>query len=193
MNIYFFGGSFDPPHKGHLAIIQSCVKNSQQFILIPTKQSPLKDNNPVASAKHRIRMLELLIDNMEFPIIIDDWEINNSMSNYTYDTIKYLQIKYSGNHLLMVIGGDQLIHFDKWKNYREIMDMVEIVAFNRSQRKYKQIKGMKISWIQDFDFNISSTDIRKKIAQGNLPVEELTPQILEYIQHYKLYGIRNDY
>ena len=78
MNLYFFGGSFDPPHVGHLSIIQSCVKKSQQLILIPTKQSPLKDQIPAVEAHHRIRMLELLICNIDHPIIIDDWEIINS-------------------------------------------------------------------------------------------------------------------
>ena len=68
MNTFFFGGTFDPPHNGHLSIIQYCIKKSQQLILIPTRKSPLKDMPPVASPHHRIKMLELLIDDINHNI-----------------------------------------------------------------------------------------------------------------------------
>ena len=188
MNLYFFGGSFDPPHVGHLSIIQSCVKESQQLILIPTKQSPLKDQVPVVEAHHRIRMLELLICNIDHPIIIDDWEIINQPPNYTYDTIRHLQIDYPRSNLFMVIGADQLTSFHKWEKYREIMDVVRIVAFNRDQSLYKPFENMNISWLEDFQVDISSTAIRKKINDGHLPSNDLTPEVLEYIESNHLYS-----
>ena len=187
MNIYFFGGSFDPPHRGHLKIIQTCSNKCQQFIIMPSKQSPLKDRIPKASALHRIRMLELLISKIEYPISIEDWEINNPSPSYTYDTIRYLQKNYPNSNLYMVIGADQLLRFHKWKNYREIMNIVKIIAFNRSQTNFKPPKEMHISWIADFKIDISSTKIRNKIAIGNLPVEDVTSEILDYIQANKLY------
>jgi nicotinic acid mononucleotide adenylyltransferase len=87
----------------------------------------------------------------------------------------------------MIVGADQLARFHRWKNYREIMDIVKIIAFNRSQNNFKPPKGMNISWIADFKIDISSTKIRNKIATGNLPVEDLTSEILDYIQANKLY------
>ena len=188
MNLYFFGGSFDPPHIGHLSIIQSCIIESQKFILIPSKQSPLKDQVPMASACHRIRMLELLISKINHPIIIDDWEINNPVPNYTYETIKHLQIDYPQSNLFMIIGSDQLAHFQEWKNYREIINVVQIIAFNRDKYPYKSFDGMQINWLTDFHFDISSTEIRKQIAEGNLPSKELTLDVLKYIQSNHLYS-----
>ena len=188
MNLYFFGGSFDPPHIGHLSIIQSCIVESQQFVLIPTKQSPFKDHIPLASAHHRIRMLELLISKIDHPIIIDDWEINNPAPNYTYETVRHLQRDYPQSNLFMVIGGDQLTYFHKWKNYKEIMDLVRIVAFNRDNNQYKSPDGMQISWLADFQVDISSTAIREKIIDGYLPSNDLTPEVLEYIQSNHLYS-----
>ena len=188
MNIYFFGGSFDPPHIGHLSIIQSCIIKSQKFILIPSKQSPLKDQIPAVEAHHRIRMLELLICNIDHPIIIDDWEIINQPPNYTYDTIRHLQIDYPQSNLFMVIGGDQLRSFHRWKNYREIRDVVRIVAFNRDQSLYKPSENMNISWLEDFQVDISSTAIRKKINDGHFPRNDLTPEVLEYIESNHLYS-----
>ena len=188
MNLYFFGGSFDPPHIGHLSIIQSCIMESQQFVLIPTKQSPLKDQRPMASSHHRIRMLELLISKINYPITIDDWEINNPAPNYTYETIKHLQLDYPWSKLFMVIGGDQLTCFQNWKNYGEIMDLVHIVAFNRKKNQYRPPKGMKINWLEDFQVDISSTSVREKMTGGHLPSNDLTPEVLEYIQSHHLYS-----
>ena len=188
MNLFFFGGSFDPPHLGHLAIIKLCVKISQQLVLIPTKKSPFKDKYPMASAYHRIRMLELLIINIDHLIIIDDWEINNPTPSYTYQTIKHLQKDYPGSNLSMIIGGDQLERLEEWENYREIKDAVKIVAFNRNKSKYKPPEDMQISWLEDFHFDIYSTSIRKKIADGNIPTKDLTPEVFEYIQSNHLYS-----
>ena len=188
MNLYFFGGSFDPPHKGHLSIIQSCVMESQQFLLIPVKQSPFKDQSPAASAHHRICMLERLISKIDHPIIIDDWEINNPAPNYTYDTIRHLQTDYPQYNLFMVIGSDQLTYFHNWKNYRKIMDLVQIVAFNRKKSEFKYPEGMKISWVEDFQVDISSSVVRKKITTGHLPRKDVPLEVLEYIQSNHLYG-----
>ena len=188
MKLYFFGGSFDPPHLGHLSIIQSCLINSQQFVLIPAKQSPFKEHSTVASAYHRIRMLKLLISKIDHPIIIDDWEINNPAPNYTYETIKHLQTNYPQSNLSMVIGGDQLTCFHKWRKYREIMDLVCIVAFNRKKSQYEPLEGMQIRWMEDFQVDISSSAIRDKITSGHLPSTDVTPEVLEYIQLNHLYS-----
>ena len=188
MNLYFFGGSFDPPHIGHLSIIQSCILKSQQFLLIPAQQSPIKDHIPEASAFHRKQMLELLIHDINHPVTIDDWEINNPAPNYTYETIKHLQTVYPQSKLHMVIGGDQLANFSKWKNYKKIMDIVHIVAFNRKKFQYKILAGMQISFLKDFQMDVSSMAIRNKISEGHLPRNDLTPEILEYIQINNLYS-----
>ena len=91
----------------------------------------------------------------------------------------------------MVIGRDQLTYFHKWKNYREIMDIVRIVAFNRDKNQYEPPDGMQISWLADFQVDISSTAIRKKITDGHhLPGNDLTPEVLEYIQSNHLYSYR---
>ena len=188
MNLYFFGGSFDPPHIGHLSIIQLCVIKSHQFILIPAKQSPFKEQMPVASADHRIRMLKLLISKIDQPITIDDWEINNPAPNYTFETIRHLQTDYPNSNLFMVIGGDQLTHFHKWKNYREIMNLVRIVAFNRANSQYTPLRNMQISWLEDFQIDISSSAVREKIADGHLISKDVTPEVLQYIQSQNLYN-----
>ena len=188
MNIYFFGGSFDPPHRGHFSIIQSCIKNTKKLVLIPAKQSPLKENVPQVSSYHRLQMLELLIKDLDSTVTIDNWETQGVKSNYTYDTIKYLQEKYPKSRLSMVIGGDQIENFDKWKNYKKILDMVQLIIFKRPNYKLNFLEGMKINWISNLEIDISSSIIRKKIANGVIPINDLNPKIINYIQDNNLYG-----
>ena len=111
--------------------------------------------------------------------------------NYTYSTIKYLQKKYFDSTLFMVIGGDQLEQFCNWKNHEKIMDIVKIVAFNRSNYKFNSLNDMQINWIQNFKNTTSSSSIREEILQGNIHIEGLTKEIQQYIQDNKLYGYKS--
>ena len=189
MNIYFLGGSFDPPHLGHLKIIQSCFKefDVNQFILIPTNRSPLKKNIPIATAFHRIQMLKLLINNINKDIIIDDWEVKRDAPSYSYDTIKHLNIIYPHSHLSMIIGKDQLECFKEWKNYKKILDTVELIVFNRSENNHELIKDIEFRLISDFQVDISSISIRENLSNGKLSQNDLIPEIYHYIQENELY------
>jgi len=191
MNVYFFGGSFDPPHLGHLKIIETCFDRFDitQFILIPANQSPLKKNKPIASQIHRIEMLKLLIDNFDNKITIDDWEIIRSGPSYTYDTIEYLIEKYPGCCFFMILGHDQFVSFKNWKNYKKILNSVKIIVFNRSDENFTLIRGVDIMKIENFQFNISSENIRKKINNGKLLISDLPLKVNNYINEHGLYKI----
>ena len=188
MKLIFFGGSFDPPHRGHYEIIQYCCKKCDQLVLMPSTLSPLKNPPPIAESYHRLKMLELLTLDIDFPIQIDNWEFTQSGPNYTYQTIQYLEKQYPEYSISMVIGADQLIKFQKWKKYKEILSSVHILGFNRAYCDYTPLSGMNLTWIEDFNVNISSTAIREKIAKGKHIGNELTHSVLDYIQENNLYG-----
>ena len=88
----------------------------------------------------------------------------------------------------MVIGADQLIKFQKWKKYKEILSSVHILGFNRAYYDYTPLPGMNFTWIEAFNVDISSTEIREKIAKGLHIGNELIPSIQNYIQENNLYG-----
>ena len=188
MNIFFFGGSFDPPHRGHLSIIHYCCKYCDKLLLIPTAYSPLKNLFPIVDGNHRIQMLELLIQDINFSIEINDWELIQPVPSYTYQTIRYLKANYPGSTLSMVIGADQLMNFHKWNNFKTIMNTVNILCFNRDNFVFTPSVEMKLTWLEEFRVDISSTEIRKKIEKGELSDNELTPSVLQYIQRNTLYG-----
>ena len=194
MNIFFYGGSFDPPHLGHLKMIETCLDqfDVSRFIIIPTNQSPLKKNRPFASSFHRIEMLKLLVKKFEKKIIIDDYEINKNSISYTYDTIQYLKTVYSNSCFFMVLGEDQYLNIKKWKNYKKILDIVNLIVFNRSNDKVDMVNGINIIKVKDFNFNISSSDIRRKINNCNLKINDLPFEIMNYIKKNEIYKIDDD-
>ena len=188
MKLILFGGSFDPPHCGHLKIIEDCIEECDKLILMPSAYSPLKKNPPIAESKHRVKMLELLTQELKYPIQIDDWEINQSSPNYTYLTVQHLQNEYPNFSISLVIGADQLQQFQKWKNYQEILDSVQIIGFNRKYYNVTPLIDMNLTWIKDFEMDISSTEIRRKIASGVQKGRELPHAVWNYIKEHNLYG-----
>ena len=87
----------------------------------------------------------------------------------------------------MIIGKDQLECFKEWKNYKKILDTVELIVFNRSENNHELIKDIEFRLISDFQVDISSTSIRENISNGKPFHNDLTPEIYHYIQKNKLY------
>jgi len=188
VKLIFIGGSFDPPHRGHYEIIRYCYKKCDQLVLMPTILSPLKDQPPIAASQHRLKMLELLTLDFDFSIQIDNWELIQSGPNYTYKTIQYLQEQYPEYSISMVVGADQLKKFQQWEKYKEILGAVHILGFNRSHSPYTPLPEMNLTWIEDFNVEISSTEIREIITKGKHIGNKLTQSVLDYIQRNNLYG-----
>ena len=95
MKLFFFGGCFDPPHKGHFEIIHRCLSICDQFILMPTVYSPLKIIESRTDSFHILQMLKLIIKDLERDIEIDTYDLACSGPSYTVDTVRYLQKKYT--------------------------------------------------------------------------------------------------
>ncbi len=155
---------------------------------MPSAHSPLKINPPIAQAKHRIKMLEILTHELNQPIQIDNWEISQLEPNYTYFTIRHVQKEHPISSISLVVGADQLEQFQKWKNYQKILDSVHIIGFNRDNYNIVPVEGMNLTWIKDFKMDISSTEIRQQIAKGDHIGSELPQPIWDYIQDNNLYG-----
>ena len=186
----FFGGSFNPPHKGHYEIIQKCSKQCHRFIIMPTLNSPLKNKTSFLTSHHIFQMLELLIQDLDSTIEIDGYDFSRSSPSHTVDTISHLQKKYPESSISMIVGADQLMKFQQWKEYKKIISSVHIIGFNRENYDFTPIPGMNITWDEDFNMDISSTNIREKIATGKFIGNELTPPIYDYIQKNNLYGLK---
>jgi nicotinate-nucleotide adenylyltransferase len=195
MKIGIFGGTFNPVHNGHIKIahIFKDKYHLDKVLFIPNYISPFKtDSDDMASAKHRLKMLELALLN-EPDFEIDDFEIKRNTVSYTIDTINFLSQKYLEEELLLLIGSDQAASFDKWKDYEKILQKVVVVIAGRnaaSKEEKQQIAPVlkkNASFLDNEFLDISSLQIRTSIRKG-VPVFEQLPFVVdEYIINNLLY------
>ena len=188
MNIFFYGGTFDPPHIGHYNIVKHCLNLCEKFIIIPAKQSPLKIVKPEVNDNHRLQMLKILFKVFN-EVKIDTVELNSDKGSYTYLTINYLKNKFPGCNLTMVIGYDQLLKLNKWKNYKQIISDVNILCFNRKINHKLEYDDKKINFVNSFNYDVSSKEVRIKIKNNKQLnyLDMLDPKIISYILENNLY------
>ena len=183
-NIGLLGGSFDPPHKGHLYISLEAKKilKLDEIWWLVTPQNPLKINQP-ASYSERVKNCKILTKNKPIKIKEIEKKIN---SQFSYQTIKYLNNHYKYIKFFWLMGADNLINFHRWQNAHQIFNEIPIVVFRRygyNQQALKsyisnlyknfRVKNKNIhidnfnqlpAWtiIQNKEIRISSTEIRKQ-------------------------------
>ena len=167
--IGIFGGSFDPPHQGHLKISKLAIKeiHLDEIYWCVTKKNPLKKKT-FFSLSERIKKSKAIANNVK-KIKIKFFE-NKIKSTNTIDLIKYLKKKKKENIFFLIIGSDNLIKFHKWKNWKLLPVLTEIVVFSRKDFDKKAKKSVIMKLVKDIKFiknkpiNISSTEIRKRIS-----------------------------
>ncbi|GMG69017.1 nicotinate-nucleotide adenylyltransferase [Tetragenococcus halophilus] len=180
------GGNFNPVHIAHLITADQVGRSLglEKVYLMPSNEPPHVDPKETIDVSDRLKMLELAIaDN---PLLdIEKSEINRQGKSYTYETMKILTEKYPDTDFYFIIGGDMVAYLPKWYKVDELMQLVQFVGVKRPN--YPTETSYPMIWIDVPDMNISSTDLRKKIAQG-CSVNYLLPEnVLHYIQEKGLY------
>ena len=183
MKIGVFAGSFNPVHNGHVKIVNELLKYLDKIIVVPTGN--YWDKNDLIDIKHRINMWKYFETDR---IIID--EENNDLK-YTYLVLNSLKNKYLNDDLYLIIGADNIVYFDKWCNYKDILKH-HLIIINRNDIEIKYyIKKFNIKnyLIVNIDnINISSTLIRKLINNDNKLNKLVDKNVLKYIKNNRLYG-----
>lgn len=182
--IGLLGGTFDPPHIGHLNIAKHVFHklSLDEVWFIPTYEPPHK-RNAIASPKQRLDMLQLLIaGNDLFSISTIEYELKGK--SYTIDTIKQFKKDYPNTQFYFIIGGDMIDYLPKWYKIDELLTLVEFVGIERKGFEVKNHPNVKLIEMDLID--VSSTDIREQI-KNNQPPYGLPNDILKYIRENKLY------
>ena len=163
MKIGVFGGSFDPIHLGHTRIINEAIASLQldKMLIVPTKHNPWKEDS-VANNQQRIEMIQIALkDNPKCEVCTLEIDRKDNEKNYTIDTIKELKNIYKNDQLYFMMGMDQASQFDKWKNAKEISELVQLVAFDRKgYKKNDLLKQYHFKFIQAASTSESSTEFK---------------------------------
>lgn len=194
--IGIMGGSFNPPHFGHIRVAEAIYKefNLDKMLFMPLHNAPHKNN--VVDGLLRKEMCEILlegVENVELSLI----EMNREGMTYTYDTLKYLKDNNPDLEIYYVIGTDTLLYFETWYRFSDVINMSEFICVKRPGTveedvisKLDELKKKYNKTIYFSSFNppdISSTDIRNCL-ENNVSLAGMVPEKLEkYIKEHNLY------
>lgn len=190
MKTGIFGGSFDPPHMGH---IQIALMSKEKFaldriIMVPAGQPPHKET--AGALHHRYNMCKMLSDKYGFEI--SDYEINKKTFCYSFETLEYFRKLYPDDELYFIIGGDSMKNFGKWKNPQRITELCNLIVASRDDgtreaaEEAEKIYNTKIYLLDNENIDVSSTEIRN-IINGDGDAKGIEPEILNYITENNLY------
>ena len=191
MKLGIFGGSFNPPHVGHLIVAES-VRDQLQFdriIFIPSANPPNKHDRTMAPAADRLQMTRLAVEgNTHFEV--SDIETQRGGISYTIDTVTSLVALHPTGHLSIIIGADNLLEFQTWKSPDEILSKVDLVAMSRPGFAPAEQPGRYsrfISFVNVPQIGISGTEIRRRIKMGRTIRYMVPPAVQELIARKGLY------
>ena len=164
------GGTFDPAHKGHIAITKIAIKKLKlsKVLWIVTKKNPFKDN-PYYSLSQRLKKAKKLTEGIKkIQVIHLDKRVNSSRS---INIVNYLVNRKKLKNIYFIIGADNLINFHKWKDWKKIVKLTKLIVFSRMGYDRKGSKSTvtkyfknKITFIKNRPIVISSTKLRKKLV-----------------------------
>ncbi len=195
IKIGLFGGAFDPIHNGHISAAELTFRELKlnKMIIMPTGISPHKSGkHPKVSFTHRLNMCKIAFGKME-NFEVSDFEGKTGGKSFTLNTLRALKKTYPEDaQFFLIIGGDMLFNLPQWYKYESILKECKVTAVAREENQYinmlefaAEIGRVKVLNLPVTD--VSSTDIRKKIAEKT-DISELTPkEVAEYIEKNNLY------
>ena len=176
-----FGGTFDPPHVGHLLLAADAREalNLDRLIFVPAGAQPLKvDTPPIASPQDRLEMVRLAVaDDANYTV--DDAEINRKGLSFTVDTLEHLSQRFGGGQLFLLLGEDALATFEKWRAPERIRELATIAVMRRARTdKGASTLAPGVLEVSTRRVDVSSTEIRARLRAGK-SIKGFVPESVE--------------
>lgn len=190
MNIAILGGSFDPPHNGHLSTAQQILRltDTQQVWLMPCYYHPF--GKVLTPFQHRLMMTKFLVSDR---IQVSDFEIQKRGTSFTIDTLNSLALQHPHHKFSWIIGDDQVASFQKWKNWQEIVTNHALIVVPRSFQTASLVLPVpkpNITLIPAERWqhsSVSSTEIRQAVKFKKNIMQHVPLAVAKYILQNKLY------
>ena len=196
MRLGILGGTFDPPHFGHLTMAEAALTqlHLDQVLFAPVGVQPLKQDQRSSSPEDRARMVQIAIaDQPHFALSRAD--LDRPGPHYTVDLLASIQQQYPGAALWFILGEDSLGDLSRWRDPARLIQLARLAVLRRSDcepdwptldRALPDLRA-RIDWIEHAAIDISASDIRRRLQSG-LPINTLvSPKVIEFIRAQQLY------
>ncbi len=215
MRIGYFGGTFDPPHRAHLAVAMAAAREFRldRVLLAPTGKQPLKKAEPKAAYADRLAMVRLLCaaaSGAGVPVgnslvtaapadVLQASELDaphpDGSPNYTVDALETLHAQLPDAELFCIVGADSLLSLPHWKQPDRLFALAEWIAVSRPGFSLDNLAAStltpeqhrRVHLLADVEDDTSATDLRERLRVGVSPGSRLTPEVMLYISRMRLY------
>jgi nicotinate-nucleotide adenylyltransferase len=196
--IGIFGGTFDPPHAGHVRVAADVADrlSLDRLIWVPARVSPFKRAADVTASEVRLEMVGAVVD-LDPRFEVDGRELRRSGPSYTVDTLEEFRAEFPDAELYLVVGADQFADFPRWREPERIARIARIAVMDRGGRSARAlfpevdaaVPGLAASvvFVPVTSVDVSSTDVRAAVARGEDPVGNLPRGVAEVIRARGLY------
>ncbi len=196
MKLGIFGGTFDPPHFGHLRMAAAVLTQLQldQVLFAPVGVQPLKQDHPATAPEHRARMVELAITG-EPHFALSRADLDRPGPHYTVDLLSIIQQQQPGAALWFILGEDSLGDLPRWRDPARIVQLARLAVLRRPgyepdwptlDRALPDLRAC-LDWIEHAEIDISASDIRQRVQRG-LSIASLVPErVIDYLVTHNLY------
>lgn len=194
MRLGIFGGSFDPPHVGHLLAVGDAHDELRldRLILVPAAIQPLKAGRASAPAEHRVAMTRLLVagdDRFEVSTV----EVDRSGLSFTVDTLHHFAERYPTAERFLIVGADVLTTFAQWREPHRIVQLAQPVVLERQDDAPAApampvgVEARSLRHLRTRRIDVSSTEVRERVRAGQSIRGFVTDNVAEYIARHGLY------
>lgn len=185
-----YGGSFDPVHCAHLKVAQAALEQTGvgKVVFIPAARSPLKAAATQAGDADRVEMLRLATGD-EPNFVVDTCEIDRGGTSYTLDTVASFRSRHPEVELLWIIGADQMELLPDWRRIEELASLLTFIVLRRPgySTAKPDIRGLHMVEIDAPLMAQSSSEIRRRLANGDSVVGWVPPSVEAFISSRGLY------
>ncbi len=212
MRVGIFGGSFNPPHNGHINSLQTVHKKLgiDKIFVVPNMQNPLKVPVEGPTPSQREEMVKLALNSYESAFEVDNQEIKRGGLSFTIDTVLNYRKTVKAEDLYLIIGADNLESFNEWKEYKKILTECNLIVTTRPGFQIptdeEDLPGYLKDLVEEYDFNflelktgrniqfitledieVASSQLRKALRTGKSVQRHLPLQVENYIKEQGLY------
>ena len=172
----FFGGSFDPIHAGHVAIVDLLLARSLADVVhvVPARRSPFKKERYVFAPLLRLQLVALALADRS-GVVVEDMEVMRRGPSYTVKTLADLVGRHGSDRWRLIIGADQAASFAHWRQPARLLELAEPVVLARGPVVMTEPLVGRALVIEDFEHPASAVAIRRELAAGRVPGPELLP------------------